>query len=202
MAKSKDPKETAQEGKAPEPKKKSEGGGGNKSFIILFSVIIAVQLVIIIILVYFYISRPPLPHMHQSQQVVETVSQPAKADKKTAKKVEEDDDEEEEESSSGPVIIYETDVFIVNPKGARPGRLLQAQVGLSVSSEEAKKEFEEARKAQINDILTGYLASQTYEYLSDITKRDTLKMEMKQLLNKSIKGKKIRDVFFSRYVVQ
>jgi len=65
-----------------------------------------------------------------------------------------------------------------------------------------KKEFQEERKAQIYDILNGYLASQSLEYLADITKRDSLKIELKQRLNKTIRGKKVKDVFFSKYVLQ
>ena len=209
MAKSKDPKEAAQEGKQPEPKKKAESssGSGNKTFITMFSIVIAVQLVIIVILVYFYLTRPEPNFSQMPQQVIvdNTVSQ--KPEKKVSKKEddyeEEDDDEDEEVSSSkGPVVTYETDDLIINPRGARPGKYLMTKVGFSVLSEEVKKEFEDTRKAQIYDIVNGYLASHTLEYLADIDKRDTLKIEMKQLLNKNIKGRKVKDVFFSKYIVQ
>jgi flagellar basal body-associated protein FliL len=221
MAKTKDPKEAAQDGKAAasDPKKKSEGGGGNKGFIMMFSFVIIVQLVIIIILAYFYMnnSSEPKPDDYlefkiwkQQGGIIAAQLNEQKVEEKKSKKTvkkedeydDEDEDEDDEHSSKGAVVIYQTDDLIINPKGARPGKFLMAQVGLAVKSEEIKKEFEETRKAQIYDILNGYLATQSLEYLADITKRDSLKIELKQRLNKAIKGKKIKDVFFSKYIVQ
>jgi flagellar basal body-associated protein FliL len=192
MAKSKDPKEAAPEGKPAEPKKKSESG--NKSFVTMFSVVIAIQFVMIGILVYYIISRPPTYSVIPQQAVAEYTEdenseKPVKKAPKKKVEVEEEDDDEEETSSKGPLITFQTDDLIINPKGARAGKYLMTSIALEVSGEEVKKEFEETRKAQVYDVLNGYLSSQSFEYLSDITKRDSLKIQLKLLLNKSIKGK-------------
>jgi len=198
MAKSKDaPKDGQQEGKAAEPKKKSEGGG-SKAFIMMFSVAMIVQLVIIVILVYFVLSKSNAP---------QPVQQPAAAaaTKDGEHEGEEGKTDESEEGSKkeeGPVFIYQTEDLVVNPKGSGGRRYLMTQVGLSVKSEEEKKEMEESRKAQINDILIQYLSSKSVDELADIDKRDSLKIDLKKTLNKEIAGKKIKDVFFSKFVVQ
>jgi flagellar basal body-associated protein FliL len=195
MAKSKDAaKDGQQEGKNAEPKKKGEGGG-SKAFVMMFSVAMIVQLVIIVILVYFVLSK--------SNNAPQSAAQPAVAEKSAeSAKGGEEEKEGEKKAEEGPIFIYQTEDLIVNPKGSGGRRYLMTQIGLSVPSEVDKKEFEESRKAQINDILTQFLANRSIDELADIDKRDSLKIELRKTLNKEIAGKKIKNVFFSKFVVQ
>ena len=193
MAKSKEAaKEGQQEGKSAEPKKKGEGGG-NKTFVMMFAVAMIVQLIIIVILVYFVLKN-------NSQQ---SGAQPAVAEKSAENaKHESDAAKEGEKKDEGPIFMYQTDDLIINPKGSGGKRYLMTQVGLSVINAEVKKEFEESRKAQIYDILSQYLANRSVDQLADIEQRDSLKIDLKKTLNKEIAGNKIKNVFFSKFVVQ
>ncbi len=191
MAKSKDmAQEGQQEGKNAEPKKKSEGGG-NKTFVMMFSVAMIVQLIIIVVLVYFVLSKSNSNQQVQQTQAQDNTQQAAQA--KEGENAGKDD---------GPMIIYQTDDLIVNPKGSGGRRYLMAQIGLSVPSEEIKKEFEVNRKAQLYDILNQFLATKSIDELADIDKRDSIKIDLKNVLNKEINGNKIKNVFFSKFVVQ
>jgi flagellar basal body-associated protein FliL len=195
MAKSKEAaKEGQQEGKNAEPKKKSEGGAG-KSFVMMFSVAMIVQLVIIVILVYFVLSKSSAPQNAAQPAVAEKSAESVKHEGEEAK-------EGESKKDEGPVFIYQTEDLIINPKGSGGRRYLMTQIGLSVPSEVDKKEFEESRKAQIYDILNQFLASRSIDELADIDKRDSLKIELRKTLNKEIAGQKIKNVFFSKFVVQ
>lgn len=196
MAKSKEnPKDASQEGKSVEPKKSESGS--SKTFMLLFSIAMVVQLIIIVILVFFVLNQNK-----PSNTVADT--------KKTENSVEESSESEEgnaeekevKKKEEGPIFIYQTEDIIVNPRGSGGRRYLMTQVGIAVPSEEVKKEFEENRKAQLNDILSQYLASKTVEELADIDRRDSLKIDLKKLLNKEIGGKKVKNVFFSKFVVQ
>lgn len=190
MAKSKDmAQDGQQEGKSAEPKKKGEGGG-NKTFVMMFSVAMVIQLIIIVVLVYFVLSKS-----NSNQQVQQTQAQDNTQQAAQAK-------EGETAKDDGPMIIYQTDDLIVNPKGSGGRRYLMAQIGLSVPSEEIRKEFEANRKAQLYDILNQFLATKSIDELADIDKRDSIKIDLKNVLNKEINGNKIKNVFFSKFVVQ
>jgi flagellar basal body-associated protein FliL len=189
-------KDGQQEGKIAEPKKKGEGGG-SKTFVLMFSVAMIVQLIIIAILVYFI-----LKNNSAQSSVAQTQTSGNTADSKgqTGEPGKEEGDAAAKDD--GPMIIYQTEDLIINPKGSGGRRYLMTQIGLSVPNEETKKEFEDKRKAQIYDILNQFLATKSIDELADIDKRDSLKIDLKKTLNKEIFGKKIKNVFFSKFVVQ
>ncbi len=196
MAKS---KEGQPEGKTAEPKKSSEGGG-SKTFMLMFSVAMIVQLIIIVILVYFVLNQSK--NNQPVQQTAQVHQEKTEGEHETEGEVKEGAEGESSQKDDGPVIIYQTDDLVINPKGSGGRRYLMTQIGLSVTSEEVKKEFEDSRKAQIYDILNQFLASRSIDELADIERRDSLKIDMKKILNKEISGKKVKNVFFSKFVVQ
>jgi|AMZC01.1.fsa_nt_AMZC01005181.1_2 flagellar FliL protein len=199
MAKTKDaPKDPSQEGKTAEPKKGD--GGSSKTFMLLFSVAMIVQLIIIVILVYFVLNQNKSSQPVTDTQKIEKSSNSSESTESEGGTA--TDEHKETKKEEGPVIIYQTDDLIINPKGSGGRRYLMTQIGIAVPSEEVKKEFEEGRKAQLNDILSQYLASKTIDELVDIDRRDSIKLDLKKILNKEIGGKKVKNIFFSKFVVQ
>jgi len=135
MAKS---KEGQPEGKTAEPKKSAEGGG-SKTFMLMFSVAMIVQLIIIVILVYFVLNQSK--NNQPVQQTAQVHQEKTEGEHAEDGEVKEGEGAESTAKDDGPVIIYQTDDLVINPKGSGGRRYLMTQIGLSVTSEEVKKEF-------------------------------------------------------------
>jgi flagellar protein FliL len=190
MAKEKEVREAKPEIKA-EAKSKSESS--NKLFIIMFAGVMVIQLVIVFVVVFLFLNKGSGENPKQeSKEKTENVENKGSESKPA----------EETKVDEGPVFSYQTKDIIVNPRGSGGKRFLMTQVGIFVSDEKFKKEIEEGREAQINGLINQFLSSKTTDELIEIERRDTLRIELKEILNKEIPGNKIKNVFFSKFVVQ
>jgi flagellar basal body-associated protein FliL len=97
--------------------------------------------------------------------------------------------------------VYVVKDLVVNPAGTNGLRFLLATIGLEVTSEETVKELEK-RDVQIHDSIIGILTSRTLPELDDPSLRDSLKIEIKEGINKDLTTGKVLNVYFSKFIIQ
>lgn len=118
----------------------------------------------------------------------------------------EDEHAEEEEEvegahgEGGPSIVTLEEI-VVNPAGTGGRRYLAVTIALKSGATEVEKKIEES-KPLIRDALITLLSSKALDQLADISYRDSLKSEVKAVLNGVDKKLKIETVVFSGYVLQ
>ncbi len=168
--------ETVQETVARKPAKKS-----NKTLIIV--AVVALQLVAAYFLVGFFLSHagPDSAAQTASAQTGKSVSN----------------------SRGDPNFdhVYVVKDLIVNPAGTNGLRFLLTTIGLEVTSEETVKELEK-RDVQIHDAIIGILTSMTLPQLDDTSSRDSLKVEIRNRINKDLNTGSVLNVYFSKFIIQ
>jgi len=97
--------------------------------------------------------------------------------------------------------VYVVKDLVVNPAGTNGLRFLLTTVGLEVTSEETAKELEK-RDIQIHDSIIGILTSKTLPELDDTSTRDTLKVAIKDQINKDLISGRVINVYFSKFIIQ
>jgi len=164
-----------------EEKKK---GFNSKIFIIGLPLFI-VQLVIVYFVTANFLVKPSNAGL--GQEVTEAHQE--KGDEEAAS-------EEDDEGS----FIYTIDDLIVNPAKTSGKRLLLLSVGFGVSSEEAKKKLEE-RDVVLRDMIISSLSRKTLFELSGPDRKDSLKVELRNHLKSIVPKVKVKNVYFSKYVI-
>jgi len=97
--------------------------------------------------------------------------------------------------------MYALDKFIVNLASDGGSRYLRCAVNLELSSEEFQAEVDK-KKPLIRDIIIKVLSAKSYEEISTIRGKESLKDEMVNELNKIFTDGNIKNVFFTEFVVQ
>ena len=98
-------------------------------------------------------------------------------------------------------LIFSVDDMIVNPAQTNGKMLLLASLGLAVESEESKKALEE-KQVVVKDAILGVLSSKNVTQLSSTTYRDTIKIEIIKKLSAQMPGSKVRNIYFSKFIIQ
>ena len=111
--------------------------------------------------------------------------------------VEEHDEEEEEE---GELKIFTIKDLIINPAKTNGQRLLLLSVGFSVFGEENFKKIEE-REVILTDVILNTLSIKTLKELSQVEAKDSLKIELHAKIKEVMPKPKIKNVYFSKYVL-
>jgi flagellar FliL protein len=91
--------------------------------------------------------------------------------------------------------------LIINPAGTNGTRFLLTTVGLEVPSVELKAELEQ-KEIQTRDILNSVLTSKGLEELTIPQFKETLRKEILEKLNANLKTGKIKNVYFSKFIIQ
>lgn len=91
--------------------------------------------------------------------------------------------------------------LIINPAGTNGTRFLLTTVGLEVPSVEIKTELEQ-KEIQTRDILNSVLTSKGLEELTVPQFKETLRKEILEKLNANLKTGKIKNVYFSKFIIQ
>ena len=102
------------------------------------------------------------------------------------------------EESSNIVML---DEIVVNPARSGGRRYLAVTVGFQTEAPEADKLFEK-NKPLIRDALISLFSSKELEKLADISYRDSLKLEIKEGVNRQLRDSVVTQVVFSSYVLQ
>jgi len=101
---------------------------------------------------------------------------------------------------TAPGEIFELENLIVNPAGSQGTRFLVVSLALEVDSQAVT--LLEEREAAVRDAILHLLGGKTVTELSDISRRDTLKDEMIELLHGVIRYPGIRYVYLPQFVIQ
>ncbi len=173
-----------------EEKKEQEGKkkGFNFKIILIGVPLFVLQLVIVYFVTANFLVKPALSA--HAEQVKEHGDEGEEAEAEEA----------EEEEDSGESFIYPIEDLIINPAHTNGKRLLLLSVGFEVKSEEAKKKLEE-REVIVRDMIISTLSKKTLHELNNPQEKDSLKIELSEQIKKLIPKTKIKNVYFSKYVL-
>ncbi|MEQ1857872.1 MAG: flagellar basal body-associated FliL family protein, partial [Longimicrobiales bacterium] len=96
--------------------------------------------------------------------------------------------------------LHQIEDLVVNPAGSGGTRFLVAAVSLDADPE-AQEELT-ARDSEARDLLLTVLASRTVEQLSEVSHREVLRTELKDVLNGMLGHEGVHRVFFPQFVIQ
>lgn len=91
--------------------------------------------------------------------------------------------------------------IIVNPAGTNGTRFLLTTVGLEIPSPELKLELE-AKEVQTRDILNTILTSKGLDELTAPQFKEMLRKEILEKLNSTLIKGKIKNIYFSKFIIQ
>jgi len=105
------------------------------------------------------------------------------------------------DSKDAGKFVYVVKDLIINPAGTGGTRFLLTTVGVETGNEEELKSIEK-KDVVVRDVLNTILAAKTVEILDDQTKREALRKEIRDSLQKSIRPEKVSQVYFSKFIIQ
>lgn len=91
--------------------------------------------------------------------------------------------------------------IIVNPANTNGQRYLLVQLSLELDDMEAQTLIEENRSKIRNNIIK-YLSAKTVSELQGIQGKEDLRVELIQLINQAIDSRSVRNLYYSKYVMQ
>lgn len=111
-------------------------------------------------------------------------------------------DSEEEDTTMNHFgeYIFQIDDIIVNPAYTKGEQLLLSSVAFDVPTEVTRKELEK-KQILVKDMIISILSSKTINQLSNVTYKDTLRVEITNKLQSSFSDMKINRVYFSKYII-
>jgi flagellar protein FliL len=150
----------------------------SKKIFIIGVPIFVVQLAVLYFLMAKFIAAPP----HVENTAVKT------------------EDETQKAESATQNIFLIKDV-IINPAGTNGTRFLLTTVGIEVSTPEAQQELEK-KEVQVRDLLNSILTSKGLNELVSIEQRELLRGEISKQVGGLLKSGKLRNVYFSKFIIQ
>jgi flagellar FliL protein len=108
---------------------------------------------------------------------------------------------ESEYSVNHPEFLFVVHDLIVNPAGTGGLRYLLTSVGIEVTNEQAFAEIQ-SKEVIVNDILINVFSSKTLEELSDVSRRKELRREIAKKINEILDYGRVRNVYFSKFIIQ
>ena len=112
-----------------------------------------------------------------------------------------EDEAETKADTTAPAIVYLVENLVLNPAGTNGSRFLLLTIGLAVPDEAASQTLK-ARDPELRDVIIRQLGTKSVEALADITRRDSLKAELKTALVAQFGKKSVVDVYFPQFVIQ
>jgi flagellar protein FliL len=114
--------------------------------------------------------------------------------------------EAEKEETVETALSKEEHVFvvkdlIVNPAGTNGTRFLLTTVGLGVSSQAMLDELTK-KEVRVRDVLNSILTGKSLDELVDVKRREDLRAEIAEQISKVLSSGKLRDVYFSKFIIQ
>ncbi len=107
--------------------------------------------------------------------------------------------EEVDKPDIGP--IYPMETFIVNLMDPMGKRYLKVTLELELSKEEMRPEMDK-RLPQLRDAILTLLSSKSFKDISDLSGKYQLRAEIMATLNRYLKTGKVKNVYFTEFIVQ
>lgn len=98
-------------------------------------------------------------------------------------------------------LMFPLDAFTVNLLSESGRRYLKCEINLEMEGEELSHELEE-KKPVFRDIIIRILSSKSLEEISTIKGKEKLKEQIVNDLNMRLKDGKVKNVYFTEFVVQ
>ena len=109
-----------------------------------------------------------------------------------------DDEDELDEGEAALGAFLPLETFVVNLSG---GKFIRVQVQLEFLERDIPARFY-ARLAIIRDAFIGMLTNRTEADVTTTKGKESLKHEMKDIINEVMKKEEVRNVYFTQFVVQ
>ncbi len=109
--------------------------------------------------------------------------------------------EKSEKATPENVAVYSLDPFIVNIYDGQELRYLKLKVEMELANAEAKNELT-ARQAQIRDGILSILTAKTLQDIQYLQGKNQLKNEIMAVVNKISAPGKVKQIYFTDFVVQ
>ncbi|MCS7052170.1 MAG: flagellar basal body-associated FliL family protein [Ignavibacterium sp.] len=159
-----------------------------------------------LVLVYFItanilISRDHSQNNESNQK--ETKTEEVKSEEKEQKSDESKAEESNKNSNSKTVgqHLYTLDDIICNPAETNGKILVLTSIGFDMNSAESKKVMEE-KTVILKDVVLNTISRKTVSELSNVSKRDSLKLEIIKNVEQKLPNVKINDLYFSKFIIQ
>jgi len=107
--------------------------------------------------------------------------------------------ENENQSVLGPLTTL--NIFIVNLADTEGKRYLKVKMALELSRQELVMEIEE-RLPQLRDIILTTLSSKKFEDISNMEGKYQLRAELISMLNRKIETGKVKNIYFTEFIIQ
>lgn len=105
------------------------------------------------------------------------------------------------EASTEVGLMFPLEPFTVNLLSESGRRYLKVEMNLEIGGEELSPELEE-KKPIFRDIIIRQLSSKSLEEISTVKGKDKLKEEIVREINTRLKDGKVKNVYFTDFVVQ
>lgn len=109
-------------------------------------------------------------------------------------------EEENEHDSTEGQKIYNIEDLIINPAGTNGQRLLLLSIGFGVSDDEKINILKE-NDVVIKDLIINTVSQKSLGMLSTIELKDSLKVELAEKINDAYPKVKVKNVYFSKYLI-
>lgn len=180
--------------------KASEGGEEKKSSKMLLIIIIAVLVLILVIggVIFALMSGG---HEEEAASSHTEASAHGEEPAKDEHAKSEESGGHSEGSLSEVGIMFPMEIFTVNLLSESGRRYLKVEMNLELEGEELALELE-TKKPVLRDVIIRILSGKSLEEVSTIKGKETVKEEILSDLNARIKDGKIKNVYFTDFVVQ
>ena len=108
--------------------------------------------------------------------------------------------ESEAESGNGS-SFFKIEHIVINPYGTNGRRFLALNLSIEVTSNDVSKQLVE-KNAELRDKLNTLLSRNTVAELTNIISKRKIKMDIKKLMNKMVDKGEVKEVYFTKYVLQ
>jgi flagellar protein FliL len=108
------------------------------------------------------------------------------------------DEDELEEGEEGLGAIFPLDTFVVNLQG---GRFIRCQLQFEFETRDVPKRFY-AKLVPIRDAIISILTKRDAEDVISEKGKDTLKSEVREIVNEILRKEEVKTVYFTQFVVQ
>ena len=106
----------------------------------------------------------------------------------------------DDEAEHTPQKIFNIEDLIINPAGTSGQRLLLLSVGFAVGGDEELKLLQE-NEVIIKDMVINAVSQKSLGTLSKIELKDSLKVELADKVNETYPKAKVKNVYFSKYLI-
>lgn len=97
--------------------------------------------------------------------------------------------------------IYEMEELVINPAKTQGKRYLLVEISLEIADKEHIPKLEN-EKMRLKQAMIEALSSRTVEELANVEARENLRTELIQIINSAIGVRSVRNLYFTKYIMQ